>query len=396
METIIRCPNCDKKLRIRDEHAGKKARCPSCAAVFDPDEVVAAAPAGFTVGSRALAPWQDQYLYPATILAITGDQCQVAYDDGDQQVVRRERLAPITATVGERIFIRPHAESRLMYFPATVKRVAGEMVDVEFEANELVAAHTERNLPLSRARFLRGPGPASRPARPAAGAALYAVGDRALARWVDLYWYPATIIAVDEGGYSVLYDDGGQRVVAEAQLMPITVEEGEHIFIRPRSESRLIYYPAVVTRVDGETVDVEFEANEHIDAHAEANLKIGRARLWRCPRRVSVDSWHEGDRVFALLDDTYWYPAEIVSLEDERVGLQLLFGGEGFVTPELIRKLNVEPGMRIECRWRGEEQYYPGALAEVTGDRVQVDYDDGATETTVVRLIRVAKDELGG
>jgi hypothetical protein len=401
METVIQCPQCEKKLRVPDSLIGKKAKCPGCGSVIPITAPEAPAPtpaagAGecFRVGSRALAPWMDQYLYPATIVAIMGDQCQVNYDDGDQKVVPQSGLAPIAVQVGERIFIRPQAEHRLMYFPAIVRRVKGETVDVEFEANELQAARVETQLSLSRARFLRGPGRAGQAAPPPPpGSTLYAVGDRVLARWMDLYWYPATVIAVEAGGYSVLYDDGGQRVVSDAQVMPITVEEGERIFMRPRSEARLIYFPAIVSRVDGETLDVDFEAHEHIEAHAEANLKVGRARFWRCPRRVPRQSWSEGDRVFGLLDDAYWYPAEIVSIDDDRIGLQLLFGGEALVTPELLTRLTVKAGTRVECRWKGEEHYYPGTISRINGDRVQIDYDDGATEATVIRLIRVPKQE---
>jgi hypothetical protein len=181
-------------------------------------------------------------------------------------------------------------------------------------------------------------------------------------------------------------------VVSDAQLMPITVDEGEHMFIRPRGETRLIYFPAVVTRVDGETLDVEFEVNEHMEAHAETNLKVGRARFWRCPRRVSLDAWHEGDRTFALLDDTSWYPAEIVALQEDWVELQVLFGGEAIVTPELLNKPSLEVGTRVECRWQGEEHYYPGTIARISGDNVQINYDDGTTESTVIRLIRILKD----
>jgi hypothetical protein len=336
-------------------------------------------------------------LYPATIVAVKAGGYHVNYDDGDEQVLPPSRLEPIAVKVGERIFMRPHQETRLMYYPAIVKRVAGEIVDVEFEANQWQTAHVETNLPVGRARFLRGPGPtpANQSAPTPAGASLYAVGDRVLARWDDLYWYPATIIGVDAVGSTVLYDDGGQKTVAETQLMPITVEEGERIFIRPRGETRLIYYPAVVTRVDDEIVDVQFDAYEHMEAHAETNLKVGRARFWRCPRGVSSASWQDGQRVLALLDDTFWYPAEIVSVEEDRVGLQLLFGGEMFVTPDLLRPLDVEVGARVECRWKGEAHYYPGTIAQKQGDKIQIDYDDGATESTVIRLVRVHKNEQG-
>ena len=399
MDLIVSCPNCSRKLRIKDELAGKKVKCPACSTAFrlNADSTPAQTPAAYTVGSRVLAGWLDQYLYPATVVAAEPGGFRVHYDDGDEQLVPESRLRPIAVEVGQRIFIRPHQEQRLMYYPAIVRRVAGEIVDVEFEPNQWQTAHVEKDLPLGRARFPgAGPTAANQSAPAPAGSSLYAVGDRVLARWVDLYWYPATVINLDARGSTVLYDDGEQRTVTDAQLMPITVEEGERIFMRPRGETRLLYFPAVVTRVDGETVDVEFEALDAMEAHAETNVKVGRARFWRCPRGVSAGNWQEGDRVFALLDEAYWYPAEIVSLEDDRLGLQLLFGGDVFVTPELIRKLEIKPGAHVECRWQGAEHYYPGIIARLLGgDKIQLAYDDGATETTVIRLIRVPREAVG-
>jgi hypothetical protein len=398
MDLIVPCPNCSRKLRIKDELAGKKLKCPACNTAFrhSADVTPTKAPPTYAVGGRVLAGWLDQYLYPATIKAVEPGGFRVLYDDGDQQIVPEARLRPIAVEVGQRIFIRPHQEQRLMYFPAIVRRVAGEIVDVEFEPYQGQAAYLEKDLPLGRARFPgAGPTAANQAAPAPAGSSLYAMGDRVLARWVDLYWYPATIINLDARGSTVLYDDGEQRTVTDAQLMPISVEEGERIFMRPRGETQLIYFPAVVTRVDGETVDVEFEASDAMEAHAETNLKVGRARFWRCPRGVTAGSWQEGDRVFALLDEAYWYPAEIVSLEEDRLGLQVLSGGDVFVTPELIRQIDIKPGARVECRWQGAEDYYPGIIARLLGgDKIQLAYDDGATEMTVIRLIRVPRETV--
>src|SRR5262245_60752593 len=114
-----------------------------------------------------------------------------------------------------------------------------------------------------RGRANRGAGVGGLPlhgSQPDPGAATWRVGDRVLAGWLDDYLYPATVAAVQAGGYLVRYDDSGQLVVPGARLRPIVVEPGEQIFIRPRGEARLMYYPAVVLRVAGESLDVRFEA----------------------------------------------------------------------------------------------------------------------------------------
>src|SRR5262245_65595752 len=38
MPNVVRCPSCDRKLRIPDEMLGKKVKCPSCRADFAPGE----------------------------------------------------------------------------------------------------------------------------------------------------------------------------------------------------------------------------------------------------------------------------------------------------------------------------------------------------------------------
>jgi hypothetical protein len=330
------------------------------------------------------------------VLSVDDRGALVAYDAGDQMAVPEDLLQPLTVQPGERIFIIPGAETRLMYFPAIVVRVQGEKVDVQFEAHELQPAHVENDLALGRVRVPRdreAPLAAAVAAadEPPAEPGLYAVGDRVFARWLDLYWYPGTIIGLEREGARVLYDDSDQRTLPENMLMPLVVEEGEKIFIRPRGETRQVYYPARILRVDGETVDVEFETGEFQEGRVENNLKLSRARVWRCPVGVGQWSWEEGDRVLVLHSDGFWYPAEIVSIEDECLGVQLLFGGELFVTPELLRKLELPVGSRIECRRKGGPVYFPCTLTQRDEDRITVEYEDGVKEPTIIRLIRLKR-----
>jgi hypothetical protein len=349
----------------------------------------------YSAGDRVLAPWQDEYLYPGTVFAVDSHGVIVHFDDGDQLIVPEAVLQPLAVQPGERIFICPAAEARLLYFPAIVLRVDGEKVDVQFEGNEVMEAHVESNLHLGRARVPRErvvlPGPTPPVlTEPPAEAGLYAVGDRVFARWLDLYWYPGTIIGLEREGLKVLYDDSDQRVLPETMLMPLVVEEGERIFIRPRGETRKSYAPARVLHVDGETLDVEFEGSEHQEARVENNLKVSRARVWRSPVGAGRWSWEEGDRVFVLnVTDGYWYPAEIVSIDEERLGVQLLFGGELFVTPELLKKLELTDGAHIECRRKGAPVYFPCVLTHQAEDKITVQYEDGVKEPTIIRLVRV-------
>src|SRR5258705_202065 len=72
------------------------------------------------------------------------------------------------------------------------------------------------------------------------------IGDRVLARWLDFFWYPGTILNQGERGIHILFDDNDQRVVQDIMVMPLAIEEGEQLYIRPKSEPQRIYSQATV------------------------------------------------------------------------------------------------------------------------------------------------------
>jgi len=207
-----------------------------------------------------------------------------------------------------------------------------------------------------------------------------------LARWLDFYWYPGTILAAGTKGFHILFDDGDQRILTRADMMPLAIEEGEQVFIRPKNEQQRVYVPAAVTRVQGEIIDVELE-----DGSRETNTRVSRARFWRCPFGMTHFAFDEGDRVLACDCDGFIYPADIVSVEDDRIIVQFMDGPERMLTPELIRKFDLGQGMKVEGRWKGGPSYFPGVLAEVDGERAHIHYDDGDKEWTSIRLIRLLK-----
>jgi hypothetical protein len=165
--------------------------------------------------------------------------------------------------------------------------------------------------------------------------------------------------------------------------MALTVDEGEQIYIRSKTEPQRVYTPATVTRVDGEKLDVDLE-----DGPQETNTRVSRARFWRCPVGVPNFPFEEGDRVLAYDCDQCIYPAEIVAIQDEeRIIVQYLDGPERMLTPELIRKFDIRPGMKIECRTGGGPHSFPATLSKIDGERIFVKYDDGDEEWTSVRLL---------
>ncbi len=360
-----------------------------------PESAPASASQSWRAGDRVLAKWMDAFFYPGRIQQVQGPKCLVHFDDGDVSWVHAAHMLAPDIAVGSQVFGRVRGGPS--YYPGTVRQQKGEKIQIRYDHGEeewttISMVRVQRPIanvgPEEAAPYPPPPGPPApvidlgEPTQDSN----WRVGDRVLARWMDFYWYPGTILGMGTKGFHILYDDGDQRVVQEIGLTPLVIEDGEQLFIRPKTEPQRTYSPAVVTRVDGETIDVEYE-----DGHRETNTRVSRARFWRCPVRFHALPFEEGDRVLAFDADDCIYPAEIVSIQDDRIVVQYLDGPERMLTPELIKRFDLRAGARIEGRWKGGPNYFPGVLAKLEGDRVFVRYDDGDEEWTSVRLIRVPK-----
>lgn len=357
---------------------------------FKKSPVVAVNP--WRVGERVLAKFADSYFYPGQVRDVQGDGCLVVYDDGDSAWVHHAHVLPPDLKVGSKVFCR--VKGGPMFAPGVINQQKGETIQIRYDHGEeewssISMLRVQRPIANVDASTMTGPlgGPPKQTldlGEPVKDSN-WRVGDRVLGRWLDFYWYPGTILAMGERGIHVLFDDSDQRIVQEVMLMPLVIEEGEHLEVRPKNEPQRIYTPAVVQRIQGEMLDVELE-----DATHESNLRVTRARLWRCPANTASFPFEEGDRVLAYDSDECIYPAEIVSIQDEqRIIVQYLDGPERMLTPELIKRFDVKAGLKVECRWSGAPHYFPGSIAKVDGERIHVKYEDGDDEWTSIRLFRI-------
>ncbi|MGH6951691.1 MAG: hypothetical protein ACREH4_12510 [Vitreimonas sp.] len=92
-----------------------------------------------------------------------------------------------------------------------------------------------------------------------------------------------------------------------------------------------------------------------------------------------------GDWVVArwTQEDPYWYPAIVSSRTGDELSLRYDDGDIG-VQPALnVRRFDWRHGTRLECRFEGGA-FQPAAIARMAPDRyrINVRYDDGATEDT--------------
>jgi hypothetical protein len=210
------------------------------------------------------------------------------------------------------------------------------------------------------------------------------IGDRVFARWRgDLLWYPGTILARDGEAYHVVFDDQDQAIVGLADLMPLVVQVGDSILCRPKFERDLCYYPAEVTRVTGEVIDIKFD---DFDLE-EKNTNVGRVRVQR--NSGARSTWEEGERLLISGRDDYWYPAVLLVVDNERLFASRYDGRHYWVLPAETKPLRLEPGQPIESRRDAKADYLPATVLEARDEVIRVHYDSGEEETTLIRLVRV-------
>jgi hypothetical protein len=350
-----------------------------------------AAPANsWKPGDRVIAKKPDSYFYPGMVREVNEVGCMVSFDDGEAYWVHFAHVLNQDIQIGSRVFCKtknaPH------FAPGTVNQRKGETILVSYDHGEeewtsISMIRVQRPIANVNPDALAG---MNAPVKQSLdlGEPLkdndWRIGDRVLARWLDFFWYPGSILNMGTRGIHIYFDNGEQRVVQQIGIMPLIVEEGEHLFIRPKDEPQRMYSPAVVLRVDGEILDVEYEDGTH-----ESNTRVTRARFWRCPIGVPNFRFQEGERVLAYDCDDCVYPAEIVSIDDDKVLVQYLDGPERMVTPELIKRFDVKPGLKIESRWAGGPHYFPGTLSKMESERIFVKYEDGDEEWTSIRLFRI-------
>jgi hypothetical protein len=327
----------------------------------------------WAVHARVLVrPESDSFWYPGTVRHADGDRYYVILDNQEDGWFYDHQLRPLQLAAGMQVAVREFASSQSKV--GVVEAVQGSIVQVRTGDGKKLTANLasirvpERPVPLGKLR---------RSER-------WSVGDRVLARWGgDLFWYPGTIFAVEDGGFQILFDDQDQAVVPASDVMSLEIQVGDKVLCRPKFEPALRYFPAEVTRVAGEVIDVVYEESED----EELNTSVSRIRIRRESGRTI--GWSEGDRVLVSGRDQFWYPAQVLSIDGDRTFASFFDGRHGWLKPEEIRPLKLSPGMSLECRKSAGEEYVPATLDQMAGDVLHVTYDDGSREQTLVRLMRV-------
>lgn len=95
---------------------------------------------------------------------------------------------------------------------------------------------------------------------------------------------------------------------------------------------------------------------------------------------MAGDFWEVGDWVFAYSnEDEYWYPAEIIDIENEKMKVRFdIDDTEEWLEEDLLAEFAADPSeVGVECWWKKDDEYYAVEILEVKGEDVLVEFEDG-------------------
>ncbi len=320
----------------------------------------------WTTGDRVLAQrLPGEYWYPGVIRHIQDDRFFVIYDDGEDGFVQAGQMRHLQFDLGSQVFARAGGDGS--YRPARVVDMQGDNLQLHFEDGALAWT------PTARVRLL--PGASLARSRPTETVAL-SIGDRVLACWFDLFWYAGSVLALEEGKASIVFDHGGHAMVNVERVRPLAIEEGERVQARWKAGSE--FYAGKIVRRDGEVVEIDYDDGDH-ETTLVRLLRLERDEWLPEADRAELGS---GDRVLGCWFDGLWYPGIILTVEGKRVHVLFDDNDQAYLTWDRVRVLEVEVGDRVLCRWKGGPFYYPGEITRCHGERIFVQYEDGREEWT--------------
>ncbi len=328
----------------------------------------------WNIGDRVWGTRQPgQPAQPGTIRHIQDDRCFVIFDDGEDALLAPKQLE--TFAVGADAMVLVGSE------PVRVLKCEGDRVQIEYRDGQSAWA------PLGRLRK-----PVVMPQFAPMGTEHdellephWQLGDRVLACFFDLLWYPGSVLRTENDMVFVSFDDGSAAQISADKVKPLNLEAGERVEGRYMAGST--FYPGVLSRVEGDIVHV------HYDDGDEETTLVRFLRLekdaWLPPsEKLDIGA---GGRLLACWHDGMWYPGILVADKGKLVHVLFDDGDQANLTWDKIRHLDLEVGDRVLCRTQAGPFYQPGEIAEMQGERIRVVYDEGEAEWTSIRLVRIER-----
>lgn len=213
---------------------------------------------------------------------------------------------------------------------------------------------------------------------PPSSGSSWQVGDRVLE---PTFLYAGTITKITDDQALIQFDDGDSGWVNLNQMSPIALSVGMRVMNR-RSMGPHFFF-GKLAEVNGEKVRVAFDDSHPDERTTVASLRIPCESKGRGAEQIKMTSHLKaGNRVWALWQNTALFVGTITSVRDSEVQVQFDDGDQAWVAVNHLFPLELRPGMVVMGRWKMGLQFYPGTIAEVRGESVHVQYDDGSREWT--------------
>lgn len=94
------------------------------------------------------------------------------------------------------------------------------------------------------------------------------------------------------------------------------------------------------------------------------------------------------EKVLAIWSDG-WYVGTVVQKIGDKYKVVYDDGGEALLHQPGIRPVDWGVGSRVQCNFQGKGYYYWGRIMQKSGERISIDYEDGAKEVTLIGRCRV-------
>ena len=146
------------------------------------------------------------------------------------------------------------------------------------------------------------------------------------------------------------------------------------------------YYAGRVAAKEGDKLFIHYN-----DGDKEHTM----ASKCRPQATVSMDAMTQGSAVECRWKNgAKWYRGVIAEKTGQQVFIHYNDGDKEHTTLSKCRALNAAPsaelvrGSLVVCNWKGGGTWYPGVIAEKTGNAVFIKYNDGDQENTTLNMCR--------
>ncbi len=78
----------------------------------------------------------------------------------------------------------------------------------------------------------------------------------------------------------------------------------------------------------------------------------------------------------------YWFPGVVEKIGGGQITVRYDDGDRETVSINDVRPYDWMIGMKVECNYKGQGEWYAGKIASLAGEKIGIAYDDGDKETT--------------